>query len=402
MLRAVSDPTLQHNARVIAGTFAGFEAFQSFHASLLDPLKTLLPLAVEVEAVAMEAGALFQQHLISRGFFVDAHDLERGILRVAGPFDRFEVFTALCRELPPDLRALAKAIETAVAARFVTTFDLPAVGRTLHLGRRPLVMGVLNITPDSFSDGGRFAAPDRAIERAFQLEAEGADVIDLGAESTRPGAAPVSAHDEWARLEPVLRVIGREMKAAISIDTMKSEVAERALDAGAVIVNDVSGLEFDPRLVGVVAQRRAGLVLNHMRGTPRTMQEAPRYDDSVAEIAKALRERLFTATEAGVAPVAVLLDPGIGFGKRVEDNLDVLARLSELRSLGRPLVIGCSRKSFLGHVTGRESGDRAFATAATTALAALRGVKMIRVHDVRETRDVLSVLDAVDGRIRLA
>lgn len=399
----MTDPALQHNPRVIAGSFSGFEGFSRFHATLLDPLKTLLPIAVEVEAVAVDSGRVFAAHLKSRGFFVDEHDLERGgVLRIAGPFDRFEVFAALCRELPRDVVALARSIETAVAARFIETFDLPACGRTLHLGRRPLIMAVLNVTPDSFSDGGRFAAPDRAIERAFALEAEGADVIDLGAESTRPGSTPIPAVEEWARLEPVLRIVGRELRAAISIDTMKSEVAERALDHGAVIVNDVSGLEFDPRIAAVAARRHAALVLNHMRGTPRTMQDAPRYDDTVAEIGKALRERLALAAEAGVPPAAVLLDPGVGFGKRIEDNLDVLARLSELRSLGRPLLIGCSRKSFLGRITGREVDDRVAATLATSALAALRGVKMVRVHDVRETRDVLSVLEAVDGRIRLA
>jgi dihydropteroate synthase len=398
----VTDSARIHNPRVIAGSFSGFEGFRRFHATLLDPLKTQLPIAVEVEEVAIESGRIFATHLKSRGFFVDEHDLESGVLRIAGPFDRFEVFSALCSELPRDLVSLSRAVEAAVAARFTESFDLAAGGKTLRLGRRPWVMGVLNVTPDSFSDGGRYASTDRAIERAFALEAEGADVIDLGAESTRPGSAPVSAEQEWARLEPVLRVIGRELKATISIDTMKSEVAERALDLGAVIVNDVSGLEFDPRLAGVAARRHAALVINHMRGTPRTMQEAPRYDDVVAEIAKALRERLARAIEAGVDPAAVLLDPGIGFGKRVEDNLDVLARLPELRSLGRPLLIGCSRKSFLGRVTGRDVDDRTAATLATSALAALRGVKMVRVHDVRETRDVLSVLEAVDGRIRLA
>lgn len=398
----MSEFSKTHNPRVIAGSFAGFEGFRRFHATLLDPLKTLLPIAVEVEEVAIESGRIFATHLRSRGFFVDEHDLERGLLRIAGPFDRFEVFSAFCGELQRELLGLARAIEGAVAARFVEGFEVRAGARTLRLGGRPWVMGVLNVTPDSFSDGGRFAAPDRAIERAFALEAEGADVVDIGAESTRPGSAPISAEEEWSRLEPVLRVVGRELKAAISIDTMKSEVADRALELGAVIVNDVSGLEFDPRVAEVAARRHAALVINHMRGTPRTMQDAPRYDDPVAQIGKALRERLARATEAGVDPAAILLDPGIGFGKRVEDNLDVLARLSELRSLGRPLLIGCSRKSFLGRITGREIDDRAAATMATSALAALRGVKMIRVHDVRETRDVLSVLEAVDGRIRLA
>ncbi len=402
MIPPVIDSALRHNPRVIAGTLSGFEGFHRFQSKLLDPVKSLLPLAVEVEAMPLDTGKLFVQHLKARGFFIDEQDLEHGVLRIAGPIDRFEVFAELCRDLPPDLVALGKAIAAAVAARFVDAFDVPCRGRTLRLLRRPLVMGILNVTPDSFSDGGKFAAPERAIERAFELEVEGADILDLGAESSRPGAPQVTAMEEWARLEPVLRLVGREIKIPLSIDTTKSEVAERALDHGCSIVNDISGLDHDPRLADVAARHRAALILNHMRGTPRTMQASPRYDDAVAEIAKSLRERIARAVDAGLAVDALILDPGICFGKRVEDNLDVLARIEELRCLGRPLLLGCSRKSFLGQLTGRPVDQRDHATAATTALAAMRGVKIVRVHDVRETKDVLTVLEAVDGRVRMA
>lgn len=391
-----------HNVRVVAGTFAGFEGFSRFASAVLDPLRTLLPLAVEVEALPQELSAKFVAHLRSHNCFVDDRDLARGKLRFATSADRYEVLPQLCRDLHPDLKQLAAAVMRAVANRFIDHFEIPLRHGTLRLGQRPLVMGVLNVTPDSFSDGGRFSDSDQAIERAFQLALEGADVVDLGAESTRPGAPPVSAIEEWGRLEPVLRILTRELKVPLSIDTMKAEVADRALSLGVSIVNDVSGLEADPRIAEVAARHRAALVINHMRGTPRTMQEQPRYDDVVSEIARSLRERMHRAGQAGVATESLILDPGIGFGKRVEDNLDILARLGELRSLGRPLLIGCSRKSFLGHVTGREVSERTAATLGTTAIAARAGAKVIRVHDVRETRDVLSVLEAVDARIRMA
>jgi dihydropteroate synthase len=398
----VSDALRLHNPRVIAGTLDGFEGFARFRTGLVDPIRTLLPFAVELEAVPVDAGRSLAAHLRVAGCFVDDRDLEGGLLRLAAPLERFEVLPGLLRDLPPELLVLVRCAAAAVAARIQDSFEVKARGRTLRLGKRPWIMAVLNVTPDSFSDGGRFAAPHGAIERAFELAEQGADVVDVGGESTRPGASAVPVDQEWARVEPVLRVLGRELKAPLSIDTMKSEVAERALDLGVAIVNDVSGLDFDPRMAEVAARKRAALIVNHMRGSPRTMQESPRYDDPVAEIAKSLRERAARARDAGVPDESLLLDPGIGFGKRLEDNLDVLARLPELRSLGRPLVLGCSRKSFLGLLTSRGVDERSFATAATTALAAFEGVKLIRVHDVPATRDVLAVLEAVDARVRIA
>jgi dihydropteroate synthase len=398
----VPDPARRHDPRLIAGTldgFAGFRRFHGFHGGLVDPLRSLLPLAVELDAVTADLAMALHLKLSPLGFFVDDRDLKHGKLRIAGPLERFEVAVDLLLGAPAEVVDVVRAASQAALAALRDDFDLALPGgRRLPLPRRPRILAVLNVTPDSFSDGGRFAAPDRAIERAFELIEEGADLLDVGAESTRPGARPVPADEEWARLEPVLRVLGRESKVPIAVDTMKAEVAERALALGASIVNDVSGLEFDPRLADVAARHHAGLVVNHMQGTPRTMQQAPRYDDAVAQISRSLRERVARARDAGVAEDALLLDPGIGFGKRLEDNLDVLARLPELRSLGRPLLIGCSRKSFLGTITGRGTGEREFATAATSALAMLRGVKMIRVHDVAATRDVLAVLEAVDAR----
>lgn len=390
-----------HNPRVIAGTLAGFEGFQRFRTMVIDPLRDLLPVAVEVESVPSELGATYGELLSARGFFVDDRDHGVGRLRLAGPLDRFLLLEGIEDDQPPGFRDLASVVARAVQSRFAERFDIPHPGGVLRLEHRPLVMGVLNLTPDSFSDGGGWLHSDRAIERAFKLAEDGADIVDVGAESTRPGAQKVSVEEELERLDPVLKVICRQLPVPVSVDTMKSEVAEMALERGASVINDVSGLESDPRLAEVVARRQGVLVINHMQGTPQSMQDAPGYTDATAEICRSLRERLEFARRAGIAEERILLDPGIGFGKRPEDNVDLLARIGELRSLGRPLLIGCSRKSFLGHLTGRSVEERGAATAATTALLSLRGVKMIRVHDVRETVDILKVLDAIDEHLRL-
>lgn len=269
---------------------------------------------------------------------------------------------------------------------------------TFALDRRTHLLGVLNVTPDSFSDGGAFLDPGAAAEHALRMAADGADCIDIGGESTRPGAPPVSAEEEWARIGPVLkRLLGR-CPVPISVDTTKAAVAARALDAGVAIVNDVSALRFDPALAGLVAEAGAGLVLMHMQGTPRTMQERPSYGDVVAEIRAFLAERLQVAMGAGIPPEAVLLDPGIGFGKGVEHNLTLLRRLPELGTLGRPLLVGPSRKSFIGAVLGTAVTDRLEGTAAALALAIAGGATLVRVHDVKAMGRVARMCDAILGR----
>jgi len=258
------------------------------------------------------------------------------------------------------------------------------------------IMGVVNVTPDSFSDGGEFLDAERAIAHARRLLDEGADMLDIGGESTRPGAAPVGAEEELRRVLPVLEGLAG---ATLSIDTSKAEVAERAIDAGATLVNDVTALRGDARLVEVVAAKRTELCLMHMLGDPRTMQKDPRYDDVVDDIKAFLEERMAFATAAGVAEERIMLDPGIGFGKTVDHNLELLRRLGEIVALGRPVVIGASRKSFLGKITGREVTDRVAATVATSVLALERGAAVFRVHDVAPTRDALAVaLATVTGR----
>jgi dihydropteroate synthase len=261
------------------------------------------------------------------------------------------------------------------------------------------IMGVVNVTPDSFSDGGAFDDHIAAIAHARRLAGEGADIIDIGGESTRPGADPVPVQDELERTIPVVEgVKDLGLPVQISIDTMKSAVAQRAIEAGASYVNDVTAFRHDPELAGLVADRGVDCCLMHMLGEPRTMQEDPRYDDVVDDVKAFLHERLTAATNAGVKEERIQLDPGIGFGKTLEHNLELLRRLDELTALGRPLVIGTSRKSFLGRLTGRDVTERVHATVATTVIAFERGARVFRVHDVAATRDALAVSAATFGR----
>ena len=260
-----------------------------------------------------------------------------------------------------------------------------------------LVMGVVNVTPDSFSDGGLWLDPDKAIAHGRQLLDEGAGILDVGGESTRPGAEPVTAEEEIRRTEPVVRALA-ESGATISIDTTKAEVAKRAIEAGATYVNDVSAFRFDPSLADVVAESGAQCCLMHMRGEPRTMQDDPQYDDVVSEVKRHLEERLTEAVRRGIQEDKIHLDPGIGFGKTLDHNLELLRRLDEIVALGRPVVIGTSRKSFLGRLTGREVHDRVAATVATNVLAYEKGARIFRVHDVAPTRDALVVAAATMRR----
>jgi dihydropteroate synthase len=259
----------------------------------------------------------------------------------------------------------------------------------------PAVWGILNVTPDSFSDGGRWLAPEAAVDQGLRLLQDGADVLDVGGESTRPGAAAVSAEDEAARVVPVVAALAKAgVRAPISVDTRKASVARAALDAGATIVNDVSAGTHDPGMLALVAERRAGLVLMHMLGEPGTMQRAPAYRDVVADVEAYLVARRGAATGAGVEPGRLWLDPGIGFGKTLEHNLALLAGLERFVALG-PVLLGASRKSFLGALTGRLPAERLMGSLACAARAAQAGVAAVRVHDVRETREMLTVL----GRI---
>ena len=267
-------------------------------------------------------------------------------------------------------------------------------GRTLLL-TRPLVMGILNVTPDSFSDGGQWARPERALEQARRMVAEGADILDIGGESTRPGAHPISPADERARVLPVIRRCREDFAVPISVDTRKSQVAEPALDAGAEIVNDVSALG-DPDMAAVVREAGAGLVLMHMRGTPETMQIEPRYQDVVGEVVRDLGNAVERARQGGITEEQIVVDPGIGFGKNAEHNLRLIARLDQLLVLRRPILLGPSRKRFLGTLLdGIPPEERDVGTAAACAVGLLKGARIFRVHNVTLTRQALAVAEAI-------
>jgi dihydropteroate synthase len=268
-------------------------------------------------------------------------------------------------------------------------------GRVLEMGRRTLIVGVLNVTPDSFSDGGVFYEPQLAIERALRMQADGADVIEIGGESTRPGAERISAAAELARITPVLTALGHRLRIPIAVDTYKSAVARAAIDLGAAILNDVSALRFDPELADVAAQVRAALILMHMRGEPATMQKIAPSPDIFADIQHDLNLALLEAEARGVERQQIIVDPGIGFGKTLEQNLAILNHLDRFEPFDLPLMIATSRKSFIGRLTGRPENERAFGTAATVAAAIMRGAHLVRVHDVREIVDVVRITDAI-------
>ncbi|MEJ7783910.1 MAG: dihydropteroate synthase [Solirubrobacteraceae bacterium] len=257
------------------------------------------------------------------------------------------------------------------------------------------IMGVLNVTPDSFSDGGEWFDHDAAVGRGRELIAQGAAIVDVGGESTRPGAAPVGEAEELARVIGVIEALAGQASAQISVDTSKASVARAALAAGATFVNDVTALRGDPEMAATVAEAGCDVCLMHMLGEPRTMQRDPRYGDVVAEVRKFLEERVQAATSAGVAEDRIAVDPGIGFGKTMEHNLELLRRLDEIAAIGRPVVVGTSRKSFLGRITGRDDPQqRLMGTVATNVLAFERGARIFRVHDVTATRDALAVTAA--------
>jgi dihydropteroate synthase len=314
------------------------------------------------------------------------HDLLRSLpgadLRAAGDLELLQGPARALREVEgghPGLSILLRAHENAVAPR-----------------PRPRLMGILNVTPDSFSDGGRFASPEKAVEHGLKLVADGAEILDVGGESSRPGAASVSEAEEIRRVLPVIEELARSTSAQISIDTTKSGVARAALDGGATMVNDVSAGRVDDELLALVGERQADVVLMHMQGSPRDMQRSPRYDDVLREVTSHLRERVAAGLRAGIDASRIAIDPGIGFGKRLKDNLDLIRGLPQLRSLGLPIVLGVSRKSFLGRLTGEEDArERLPESLAAIAIGHTQGADIHRVHDVREAHAALEFADAV-------
>lgn len=273
---------------------------------------------------------------------------------------------------------------------------IPLPRGELVLGPRTLIMGVINVTPDSFSDGGLFLDQDRAVAQGLRLAAEGADILDVGGESTRPGSEPTPAEMEMERVLPVIRALSAQTQAVLSIDTSKAQVARAALEAGAQIINDITALRGDPALASLAAASGAGLVLMHMQGSPRTMQADPHYDDVVAEVRDFLAAQALAAQAAGVPPERIIVDPGIGFGKKPEHNLALIRNLGQLAQLGYPVLLGASRKSFIGLLTGREDPrERLWGSLGVHVLGAALGADLVRVHEVAPYQEALAVSDAV-------
>jgi dihydropteroate synthase len=273
--------------------------------------------------------------------------------------------------------------------------------RVLPIGQRPLIMGIVNVTPDSFSDGGRYAAPEAAVAYGLELIRQGADLLDVGGESTRPGAVPVPEAEELRRVVPVVSLLAAQTSVPLSVDTYKARVAQAALDAGARIINDVTALAGDPEMLGVARATRAGVILMHMRGTPPTMQSEPRYDDVVEDIGRFFEERLQAVCSGGIEPTRIVLDPGIGFGKTRQHNLEILARMRAFQRFGRPVCLGLSRKGFIGRMLGERPVERRLAGALGALCFALAqdAVQVVRVHDIEETRDAVTVFSTLSGMV---
>lgn len=352
------------------------------------PLRAAILLKQEMLACGGEAGVARE---------VAALDCTQTDVLLAGTMRQFKLVLSKLERQPYGLAELAQAVRKVLERIEERARPRELVCREyrLPLGVRTYVMGILNVTPDSFSDGGRYLEPGAAVEAAHRMVEEGADIIDVGAESTRPGAEPVPLEEEWVRLEPVLKRLVRELTVPISVDTYKAEIGRRALEVGASIINDISGLQAEPELARWVASAGAAVVVMHRRGDSRTMQIDPRYRCLWGEILAYLERSIEIAVAAGVERERVVIDPGIGFGKTVEHNLEILRGLRELETLGCPILVGPSRKSFIGKVLDLPVEERLEGTAAAVAVAIAQGADIVRVHDVKAMRRVATLTDAI-------
>jgi dihydropteroate synthase len=359
-------------------------------------------LALRISHLSSPAGNILKQQMLSLGGDVA---LASGAVACKQPFTEAVLLgtrrqiTALLDRLkgqPYGLPELGREIRRLLLHIRRSRHVILTLGdKTLRLGTRTHLIGVLNVTPDSFSDGGRYADSGAAVARALSMAAEGADIIEVGGESSRPGSDPVKLEDELARVLPVIRQLIPQCSIPVAVDTTKAEVARQAIDAGATMVNDISALRFDNDMARVVADAGVGVVLMHMKGVPRTMQRDPMYDDCLAEVYAFLSERVEAAVRAGIGPERIVVDPGIGFGKTAHDNLVILNRLGELRGLGKAVLVGPSRKSFIGAVLGLPADQRLEGTAAAVSLSVARGAHLVRVHDVKEMGRVAKMTDAM-------
>jgi len=359
-----------------------------------------LHLNLMVEGIDPRAANLLKQEMLSLGgdVAVDGRGLDCSTRQIdallMGTQKHFEKLI-LKLERYPGLQSLGQSIKETIRNISKIQYTLRCRKRTLTLGKRTLLMGVLNVTPDSFSDGGLFFDKEKAIAHGIRMVEEGADIIDIGGESTRPGSKPLELDEELRRVIPVIESLSKKVGVPISIDTYKSAVAQRAIEAGAEIINDISALNFDQSLAQVAAKENTPLVLMHIRGTPETMQKNVYYESLLSEILHSLKDSIRMAESAGVDPRQIVVDPGIGFGKTVEDNLFIIKNLYEFRILGKPILLGTSRKSFIGKILNAEAGDRLEGTLSSIAIGVLNGAHVIRSHDVLQTRKAIAVADAI-------
>jgi len=355
---------------------------------------------LKVEGIEPRTANLLKQEMLSLGgdVAVDGRGLDCSTRQtdalLMGTQKHFQKLIPKLEQYP-DLDFLGQSIKETLKNVSKTQYSIHCRRRTLTLGKRTLLMGILNVTPDSFSDGGLFFDKDKAISHGLRMVEEGADIIDIGGESTRPGSKPLELEEELRRVIPVIESIVKETDVPISIDTYKSTVAQRAIEAGAEIINDISGLHFDPGLAMVAAKGNIPLILMHIRGTPGTMQKNVHYDSLFSEILQYLKDSIQRAESAGLDPRQIIIDPGIGFGKTVEDNLLIIKNLYEFRILGKPILLGTSRKSFIGKILNTEADDRLEGTLSSIAIGVLNGAHIIRSHDVLQAKRAIVVADAI-------
>lgn len=359
---------------------------------------------VHVDNVDARAANILKQNMLSIGGEVslprEVFDFQGKQVSVviSGDLKQYKRLIAKLKRQPFGLKVLAAELGGLLNSTTPGGRVLRLKGREYRLDERTLIMGVINLTPDSFSDGGLFPDSRAAVEHGLRLAEEGADILDIGGESTRPGSEFISPNEELGRVMPVVEELIGLTDTPLSIDTTKTEVARRALDAGCAMVNDISAMRLEEGMLPLVASRKVPFCLMHMRGMPKDMQADPRYDDVIGEIAAFLRERAEAAEEAGADPADIILDPGIGFGKTLQHNLEIIRRLSEFKSLGYPLMLGPSRKSFIGMILDLPVDQRVEGTAAGVALGIAGGADIVRVHDVKEMARVARVADAVTGK----
>jgi dihydropteroate synthase len=328
--------------------------------------------------------------------YVQSRDSQDDTVLLLGPMAEVQACAEAISQLPHPAKELGEEIRRQLPLLFPPRshrFECP--GGTLDFSVKTAIMGILNVTPDSFYDGGRYVDPQAALDRALQMIDEGADVIDIGGQSSRPGSDPISTAEEAQRVLPVVQAVAQAARTIISVDTYRAEIARAALEAGAHIINDISGLRFDAGLLTVVVEHQAALILMHMKGLPRTMHLNPTYESVVDEVYDFLHERLRAAQAGGVAADRLFVDPGIGFGKGTEHNLEILRKLHHFLPLGQPIVIGTSRKSFIGRILGTDVHERLEGTAASVAMAIAHGASVVRVHDVQAIARVARMLDAM-------